>query len=310
MPISLGGAIGATARYWLDHVIEARSVSVFPVSLFTINVSGCFLIGLVTATLVDHHHLPAWVRLGVVVVGVIGGYTTFSTFAQEALDLGNVGQAAASLASIVASVGLGMARCRRGDLRRAAGVAELLPKFDSVTFGSLGGLQRAWASRGDGRCPGFTSTTRYSISSALRESRAPVTNLFPPRPLPIIGGRIHEPSTTALPLSGCHQGSSRRGTGSTSRSRRPSSPTPRRQPARARRERLLRRWARTDMARQAHRAQADAVGEGDAVHAMTRQGRERPANKIPASWIRSTTPWRKRMRSGSHASSRNGSRLT
>jgi len=44
------------------------------------------LIGVISASLVDRHHLPAWIRIGLV-VGVIGGYTTFSTFAQEALTL-------------------------------------------------------------------------------------------------------------------------------------------------------------------------------------------------------------------------------
>jgi fluoride exporter len=105
--VALGGALGSTARYGLDRLIEARSSALFPWSTFTINLSGCFLIGLISATLVDRHHLPAWVRVGLV-VGVIGGYTTFSTFAQEALDLDEIHHVAVSVAYIVASVGLGL----------------------------------------------------------------------------------------------------------------------------------------------------------------------------------------------------------
>jgi fluoride exporter len=90
MPVTLavafGGALGATARYALDSLIERRSESVFPWSTFTINVSGCLLIGIVVAALVDRHHTPAWLRIGLT-VGVLGGYTTFSTFAQEAFGL-------------------------------------------------------------------------------------------------------------------------------------------------------------------------------------------------------------------------------
>jgi len=105
--VALGGALGATARYGLDRVIEARSSALFPWSTFTINLSGCFLIGIVSAALVDRHHLPAWLRIGLV-VGIVGGYTTFSTFAQEALDLDEIHHVAVSLAYILASVGLGM----------------------------------------------------------------------------------------------------------------------------------------------------------------------------------------------------------
>ena len=105
--VALGGALGASARYGLDRLIERSSSAVFPVSTFVINISGCFLIGVVSAALVDRHHLPAWVRVGLV-VGVIGGYTTFSTFAQEALDLGELHHVATAAAYVVASVAVGL----------------------------------------------------------------------------------------------------------------------------------------------------------------------------------------------------------
>lgn len=58
----------------------------FPWSTFTINVSGCLIVGGIIGALVDRHHTPAWLRLGLV-MGLLGGYTTFSTFSQETLDL-------------------------------------------------------------------------------------------------------------------------------------------------------------------------------------------------------------------------------
>jgi CrcB protein len=106
--VALGGALGASARYGIDRLIERSSSAVFPVSTFTINVTGCFLIGVISAALVDRHHLPAWLRIGLV-VGVIGGYTTFSTFAQEALDLGELHHMALAAAYVVASVAVGLA---------------------------------------------------------------------------------------------------------------------------------------------------------------------------------------------------------
>lgn len=105
--VALGGAFGASARYALDRVIEHRSDSIFPWATFTINISGCFLIGLISATLIDRHHLPAWLRIGLV-MGVIGGYTTFSTFAQESLDLVDARDVAAAIAYVGGSVVLGI----------------------------------------------------------------------------------------------------------------------------------------------------------------------------------------------------------
>ncbi len=105
--VALGGALGASARYLLDRAIEARSFAVFPWATFTINVSGCFLIGVISASLIDRHHLPAWLRVGLV-VGVIGGYTTFSTFAQEALDLVDARDVVEAIAYIGGSVVLGI----------------------------------------------------------------------------------------------------------------------------------------------------------------------------------------------------------
>jgi CrcB protein len=105
--VALGGALGASARYGLDRLIERRSTAVFPWSTFTINVTGCFLIGLVTAALVDRHHLPAWLRVGIV-VGFIGGYTTFSTFVQETYDVGDIHHVAIALAYVIASIAAGL----------------------------------------------------------------------------------------------------------------------------------------------------------------------------------------------------------
>jgi CrcB protein len=113
--VALGGALGASARYCLDQLIEQRSFSIFPWATFTINITGCFLIGVISASLVDRHHLPAWIRIGLV-IGVIGGYTTFSTFAQEALSLFEARDAAVALAYAIGSVVVGIAAVYAGGL--------------------------------------------------------------------------------------------------------------------------------------------------------------------------------------------------
>jgi CrcB protein len=107
LAVALGGALGSTARYGLDRLIERRSFALFPWSTFTINVSGCLLIGVVIAALVDRHQTPAWLRLGLA-MGFVGGYTTFSTFAQETLGLMEDGHLATATLYCTASVVLGV----------------------------------------------------------------------------------------------------------------------------------------------------------------------------------------------------------
>jgi fluoride exporter len=65
--VAAGGSLGTLARYGLDAAIERRSFSLFPWSTFAINMSGCFLVGMLIAALVDRHHAPHWLRIGLVV---------------------------------------------------------------------------------------------------------------------------------------------------------------------------------------------------------------------------------------------------
>ena len=113
--VALGGALGASARWGLDRFIEMRSESLFPWATFVINVTGCFLIGVIVESLVDRHHIPAWIRVGLV-VGVIGGYTTFSTFAQEGFALFESKDVAVGLAYTAGSVVLGILAVYAGTL--------------------------------------------------------------------------------------------------------------------------------------------------------------------------------------------------
>jgi len=113
--VALGGALGASARWGLDRFIEARSDAVFPWSTFTINLTGCFLIGILEVQLVDRHELPAWIRIGML-VGVIGGYTTFSTFSQEGFTLIESGDLGVALLYAAGSVMLGFLAVYLGTL--------------------------------------------------------------------------------------------------------------------------------------------------------------------------------------------------
>jgi fluoride exporter len=119
MPIALavavGGAFGAVSRYTLDRFIEQRSFALFPWATFTINLTGCFLVGTVIASLVDRHEVPGWLRSGLV-LGFIGGYTTFSTYAQETLDLLESEDFAVALLYGLGSIVAGVAAVFAGNL--------------------------------------------------------------------------------------------------------------------------------------------------------------------------------------------------
>jgi CrcB protein len=78
-------------------------------------VTGCLVIGILTVQLVDRHHIPAWIRVGVV-VGVIGGYTTFSTFSQESFSLFESRDFGVALAYIASTVIVGILAVYAGTL--------------------------------------------------------------------------------------------------------------------------------------------------------------------------------------------------
>jgi CrcB protein len=100
--LSLGGVLGVNARYWLGVVINRWVGSQFPWATFTINVTGSFAIGLCTVVLarwLPHPHA----RL-LVVVGFLGGYTTFSSYSLESLALWERGERGLCLTYMVGSV--------------------------------------------------------------------------------------------------------------------------------------------------------------------------------------------------------------
>jgi fluoride exporter len=104
--VALGGAVGATARYGADQLISTHAT--FPWSTFVVNVVGCFLIGWFSELFGDS---PDWLR-SAMIVGLVGGFTTFSTFAYQALEnhaLMSTVYVGASVAVGIAAVALGRA---------------------------------------------------------------------------------------------------------------------------------------------------------------------------------------------------------
>jgi CrcB protein len=105
--LSVGGSLGVNARYWLGVAITRRVGPQFPWATLTINVSGSFAIGLLTVLLARWLPHPN-MRL-LVVVGFLGGYTTFSSYSAEALVLWERGERALCVGYVAGSVGAGLA---------------------------------------------------------------------------------------------------------------------------------------------------------------------------------------------------------
>ena len=106
--IGVAGFLGAVSRYCLDGVVTGVTGAGFPWGTLVVNVSGCFLIGLLTTVLTDRLLPHPDLRVAVT-IGFIGAYTTFSTFAYESLRQLEDGAVALATANIIGSVVLGVA---------------------------------------------------------------------------------------------------------------------------------------------------------------------------------------------------------
>jgi CrcB protein len=82
-------AIGAPARYVVDRIVTARTTSAAPWGTFVVNVSGCFVLGVLTG-LGRSHDLGSTAHT-VLGTGGLGAYTTFSTFSFEVVRLAEAG---------------------------------------------------------------------------------------------------------------------------------------------------------------------------------------------------------------------------
>lgn len=98
--LGLGGATGTILRYLIAGWVQHLTGSTFPWGTLIVNVSGCLAIGFLAMLLYGPVLTREEYRVALL-IGVLGGYTTFSTFGRETFALANQGQLWAAGANIV-----------------------------------------------------------------------------------------------------------------------------------------------------------------------------------------------------------------
>lgn len=110
--VGLGASAGAVSRYLIDQAVTRNRATAFPAGTWIINITGSFILGLLTG-LAAHHGLPVDV-VTVIGTGVCGGYTTFSTFSFETIRLTEDGSGLIAVGNVVGSIAAGLAAAALG----------------------------------------------------------------------------------------------------------------------------------------------------------------------------------------------------
>jgi CrcB protein len=119
--IALGGAIGSVTRFWLAELVGRFVESPFPWATVITNITGSFVIGFyATLTGPEGRLLATPVARQFVMVGICGGYTTFSAFSLQTLSLAQDGDWLRAGANIGVSVVLCLAAVWLGHVAAAA----------------------------------------------------------------------------------------------------------------------------------------------------------------------------------------------
>ncbi len=99
--IAVGGAFGAVCRYGLGLLLKPDNILSFPLHTFAINVLGCLLIGLAASILITSNNKELVQHF--LMIGILGGFTTFSSFSLESIFLIQNGKLITALTYILLS---------------------------------------------------------------------------------------------------------------------------------------------------------------------------------------------------------------
>jgi len=113
MWVGIGGFLGANSRNYAEKLINNWLGTAFPFGTFIVNITGAFIIGII-ATYLGERYLDDPYLKQLLVVGFLGGYTTFSSYSLDAINLFEDGKWQEALLYIIGSNGPGILACFLG----------------------------------------------------------------------------------------------------------------------------------------------------------------------------------------------------
>jgi CrcB protein len=102
--IFVGAGCGGIFRYWISNVSYWLLGRQFPYGTLVVNVSGCFLMGILFVFLLERFNGFGPQLRSLLLIGFLGGYTTFSSFSIETLNLFENGALLSAIVNILLSV--------------------------------------------------------------------------------------------------------------------------------------------------------------------------------------------------------------
>jgi len=91
--VAIGGALGSVGRFWLNGLVSEKfseTAAAFPLGTLIVNVTGSFIIGVIAALAIPEGRMDSPSRqfaTQFLMIGICGGYTTFSSFSLQTLNL-------------------------------------------------------------------------------------------------------------------------------------------------------------------------------------------------------------------------------
>ena len=102
--IFVGAGFGGVFRYWISYISYSFLGRQFPYGTLIVNVSGCFLMGILFVLLIEKYNSFSPQLRSLLLIGLLGGYTTFSSFSIETLHLYESGAFLSVAANIFLSI--------------------------------------------------------------------------------------------------------------------------------------------------------------------------------------------------------------